>query len=283
MTERVKIVVDLRRLGFGALFFQALANLECCLDNGLEPYITISSDGYAENTSINCWDRVFYQPFHIKESDAIGYPSYHNWQLFQGENEFWKKDDGYWVFGYEGYRWEDPKFLQPHRDVVAKYITPLPSITEKVDKFLQPYSGKKILGVHKRGRSHYISGHGAGFADWVDMNKIFSYIDEQIEDYDYLYYMSDEGGTYSKIIDRYKEKAIYLDTKAQYVNNNEDLNHQELSGSDRILLLDNLIAEVLILSRCDYLLLTGSNVSHMAQLFGNNNNFKFYDAGVTYV
>jgi hypothetical protein len=271
-------------IGFGASFMVTLCHLKYCLDNNIKVYIQINNSGYAEDPSVNCWDRLFEQPFDITEEKARELEIINNFDII-GTNGYWKLNYG----DDNRHNFRDIEFLNLYRDIINQHVVIKKEISSQVNNFLSKYNGK-ILGIHKRGRDHYHTGHGAGQAEKVNLNKMCSVINKYIDNYDYLYVTSDESYIYEDLIKIYGDKVIFFDNKEQFNKYSKmDLNQQTnplnqnpLAQNERVALLNNLMVETLILSRCDQKILLNSNVSHMALLFSSNNNFIFYDEDVNY-
>jgi hypothetical protein len=111
---------------------------------------------------------------------------------------------------------------------------------------------------------------------------LFSIIDNIIDDYDYLYLMSDEYYNYERFFEKYKNKLIFFDNKSKYKDRYNDLNYITETTEEKHNLLENLITEILILSKTNKMFLVNSNVSHMSLLFVNHYNYEFYDNHLIY-
>ena len=105
-----------------------------------------------------------------------------------------------------------------HRNTIEKYCKIKPEILKLVDDFLLPYSGKKILGLHRRGRDHFTIGHGSGQNHLLSNEYLKSIIDQYIDDYDYLYVNSDESSYYKYLKEIYPSKIIFFNDKNEYDN-----------------------------------------------------------------
>jgi hypothetical protein len=277
--------------GFGAYFFVTLATIKYCVDNDIEIYVDIRSDGYAESLGINCWNKVFHQSFGISQEEAGALETVYNFDLIghpTGAYGTITPDTGYWNLHYVSgdvsnrLYWRDTNFLDGYREIVNNFVVVRDDVRGRADKFLKQYNGKTILGLHKRGRSHFINGHGNGQGIHTNISVVTDLVEKEIDRYDYLYITSDEPSTYQVFKAMYGDKVIYCDDKTQYSQHWDDLNRHELTGTQKEELLYNLMVEILILSQCDRRLLTSSNVSHMSLLFSEKNDFKFYDDAVYY-
>jgi hypothetical protein len=258
--------------GFGSNFFMAMTALNHCLDKKLEPYIDIRNPSYLDPNQ-NCWDLIFQQPFDISKEDSKKYPTYSGWDL--GET----------LFSYHGdtrNKFQDKEFVSLQRKIIGKYVKPLEHIEEKVTNYWEPYKDKKVLGIHRRGRDHFSSGHASGQNHKMSEEYIKAVVDKYIGDYDYLYLTSDENKVYEFFKDTYPEKFIFFDDKKQFGEESQGLHFLNIDIDLKTEMLNNLILELLILSKCDKILLMNSNISHMSLFFSDHYNYEFYDNHVNY-
>lgn len=258
-------------MGYGSNFFAVLTNINHCLNKGLQPYISIKNPNY--NGDVNLWDVVFEQPFGITGEEAKSLKKY-------GWGEL-----GDTLFSYHGdtrLKFQDEKFISAQRKVVKEYIRPLQYLQERVSEFLKPYEGKKILGIHRRGRDHFTTGHARGQGHKLPNSYVKDVIDEHIENYDYLFVTSDEKEVYQNLKEVYPDKIIFFDTKESFGDNNLGLQCLNLSKDEKIDMIHNLMTEVFIMSKCDAILLMNSNVSHMSLLFSETEDYAFYDMHIDY-
>jgi len=277
--------------GFGAYFFVTLATIRYCLDHDIQIYTDIRSNGYAESLDVNCWDEIFEQPFGISKSEADTLEVKYNFDLIghpHGSYGTTTPDTGYWNLHYVSgdvsnrLYWRDVNFLDPYREIIKNHVVIKNNIKNKVDDFYNQYADKKVLGLHKRGRSHYVNGHGNSQASHTSIEVVSELVGQEIDNYDFLYVTSDESYTYQVFKSLYGDKVIFYDDKTQYSEYWDDLNRHDLTKNQKKELLENVIIEMLILSKCDKRFLTSSNISNMSLLFSNKNDFKFYDDAVYY-
>lgn len=258
--------------GFGSNFFMAMTALNHCLEKGLEPYLDIRNPSYFDPNQ-NCWDLIFKQPFNITKEESLQYQTYSGWDL--GET----------LFSYDGStrnKFQDYDFISSQRKIIKKYIKPLKKIEDRVSKYWKPYENKKVLGIHRRGRDHFSSGHASGENHKMSEDYIKEVVDNHIDNYDYLYLTSDENKVYEFFKENYSEKFIFIDDKNQYGDEYQGLHFLNIDIHHKTEMLYNLIMEMLILSKCDRMLLMNSNISHMSLFFSETDDFEFYDMHVNY-
>jgi hypothetical protein len=284
----------LPRHGFGASFMVTLATLDYCIDNDLFPYVDVRSDGYAETTDVNIWGRLFNQPFSVPSSAALDWPVYTNFDVIGHPNNAYgttTPDLGYWKLTYvnnldgQGRQmWVDKAWVGHYRDIVKEFVVVNnPEVLSNVSEFTDKYAGKSVLGLHRRGRSHFAGGHGRGQAHLVSDDIVSVEVERRLKDFDYLYLTSDEAEVYSYYQSKFGDKVVIFDDKSQYnPTHGDDLNRHDLNPEQRKELLVNLMSEMLILSKCDERMLTGSNISCMSIFFTDDDNYSFYDNAVVY-
>ena len=106
------------------------------------------------------------------------------------------------------------------------------------------------MGIHRRGRDHFSSGHARGQNYKMPEEYIKAVVDKYIDDYDYLYLTSDENKVYEFFKDTYPEKLIFFDDKKQFGEESQGLHFLNIDIDLKTEMLNNLILELLILSKC---------------------------------
>lgn len=258
--------------GFGSNFFTVLTAINHCISQNLDAYINVINTSYTSENE-NCWEIIFKQPFGLQKDNPQFRKVYEAWDLGQP------------LFSYDGdtrNKFQDRHFIKTQRDIVKRYIKPHQGLMEKVEEFLASYKDKKILGIHRRGRDHFSSGHASGQNHKMSEDYIKNVIDTYIDDYDYLYLTSDENRVYEFLKNHYPNKFIYFDDKSEFSEDQTGLHFLNLDISKKTQMLQNLMVEVFILSKCDRMLLMNSNVSHMSLFFSEVEDFEFYDMHVNY-
>lgn len=266
-----KIVSPGSSIGYGGIFFLCMTALNYALERDIELYIQTYNTSYSLN--INNWEVVFEQPFDIKKKDVNSLEKCTDWDL------------GPPLYSYGGddrKRFQDINFVTSQRKIIKKYAKPKTEFINKVKEFLNPYKGKKILGIHRRGRDHFTSGHASGQGNKINEKYIKSIVDKYIDNYDYLFVTSDEKETYESLNCLYPGKVIFFDNKEKFKNNDVGIHSLNLSEEEKIEVIKSLMMEVFILSKCDRMLLMNSNVSHMALFFSETKDYEFYDNHVNY-
>lgn len=271
MIQRFRYIITRPPIGFGALFLIALSFLRKCAVEGIEIYIDIRSPEYAD-LEVNCWDTIFSQPFNISAAEA---------SKLQTVTIYGPGDD--WQFGFDSrVKFRNSDFVSCYRELISRFSVH-PFITNIVSDFLSPYTGKKIIGLYKRGRDQFVIGHANGQGHLADLSIIQPILDQKISNFDYLFVMSDETYIYRALAEQYGNKVIYYNDKSRFdPNDNRPICHHPQTPEQKKASLIEAMVEVLILSKCNERLLMTGNLPHMSILFSTDNNFTFYDDAVVY-
>ncbi len=270
-------LLEERNVGFGSNVTVAFSMIKHCIKNNMQCYIDIKNILYG-NYDQNIWDLVLEQPF-INNIDSID----KNYIIKTNPFEL-----GCWEYPNMQIALEklrDNQHIKEYQYIYNKFFTLKSDIKKELNTFLKNFEGKKILGIHRRGRDQLgASGHGANQSYKLNLEYIYSVVDQEIDDYDYVFLTSDETEIYDHFIKKYKNKFLFYDKKETFPNNSEGIHY--LSANFNIeqknLHLKNMILETCILSKCNRLLLVNSNVSQIALFLCNHLNYKFYDNHVVY-
>lgn len=267
---------QIREVGFGAHFQIVLCLIDYCIDNNIECLIDIRNTLYSSNDE-NTWEILFDQPFPNCNPKVIVSDQFTEIDNFS---------EKYWNLGYgtdERSKYSNFNFIKKYKNICEKYINIKENVLNEVDMFTSKFKNKKVLGVHKRGRDHLTIGHASNQSHLLKLEDLFSKIDNVIDQYDYIFLTSDEYSVYSEFYKKYQEKLLLFDDKFQYnYNHNLGIHSLEKSYNEKILSLQNLFIEILILSKCDKMFLMNSNVSHIALFFSKHYDYEFYDEHLIY-
>lgn len=270
---------DNRQVGFGSAITVAFSTINYCINNNLECHIKINNVMYGDQDQ-NLWDLFLQQPFNVEEMNPYIYA--------KTTNPF---KSGYWDFGGHAHNMDialqnirNNNFIVKQKELYKKYFIINDSLEKEINDFFQDFKNKKILGIHRRGRDQLFNGHGANQRYKLELPYLYSVVDTEIDQYDYLYLTSDENYIYEAFKDRYGKKIIYIDNKDDILEYNKGL-HEIFINSDKVIknsLLKTMLKETICLSRCDKLLLVNSNLSQIALYLCKHFNYKFYDEHVNY-
>lgn len=188
------------------------------------------------------WWSYYFEPVCIgeKENARIVYPS---------RSQYWQS----WMT-----RYEIPRSIAS--DIVRRHIHVKRSIQQKVDAFIdQFFQNRYVIGVHYRGLDK------GKEAPRVDFAKVFEEIDRRIpQNRPYVIFIAtDEGAFLESARQKYADLVLAIDahrsidlTKGVHFS----YSHNYQVGEEAIL-------DALLLSRCDFLIRTSSNLSLWATYF----------------
>lgn len=152
--------------------------------------------------------------------------------------------------------------------LIEKYLTPTDIITNKIDNYYKLFDDKKILGVHVRLTDHDCHG------ELLSLDKYFDNIDSNITNYDNLYLMTDEANIIDKFKARYNS-LIILDDIIR--SENGEAIHVDTTLTDNYKKGEDIIIETWLLSKCDRIIVTNSNISTFAISLNPELEFNFID------
>ena len=159
------------------------------------------------------------------------------------------------------------KYIRKEVDKIIKEKLILKDdIKKEIDLYYnQNIKGNKVLGIHKRGTD--IGYHH----DKKKMIEYFSYIDAVKSDYDLIFLSTDERNVVDEFKKRYDNVINYsyktLSTSDKIPSFALDKKNGYQKGKDAII-------DAYILSKCDFLLKTNSNLSNFSVLCNENLKFK---------
>ena len=264
-----------REVGFGAHFQIVLCLIDYCISNNIKCEIDIRNGNYS-NLQQNTWELLFEQPFSNVNPKTIISDQFSELINFE---EFWN-------LGYDSKdrkKYCDFNFVEKYKTICKKYIKIKSFIFDEVENFFLKFENKKILGVHKRGRDHLTIGHASNQSHLLKTENIFFLIDNEIDNYDYVFLTSDEYSVYTKFSKKYQKKLLIYDDKSKYdYDYSTGIHTLQKNDEEKIESLKNLFVEILILSKCNKMFLMNSNVSHISLFFSKHYNYEFYDKHLTY-
>ena len=202
-----------------------------------------------------------------------------NWKLYQN-----KEKDNVWEYYFEQYYDKfETNVIRLNTNTLVNYADRFRAlnlirsqikdlkikqpILDKISLF-DKYFDKKVLGVHKRGTD------SDEHRPIISMDGYFKQIDENINNYDYLYVCSDEQFAIDAFKDRYKDKIFLYDNA--FRSNSKIPIHKFSNECEPYKKGEDVLIEAILLSKCDYLLLADSNVAFFS-IYYNDNKFKFID------
>lgn len=145
------------------------------------------------------------------------------------------------------------------RETISKYVRPKRHILEKVDAFYHKHlSNKFVLGLHIRGTD-------MNYAPIVSPAEYFPHIDEQIrQEPDLKIFLATDQKQYIEVLTfRYGDRLVYADC----FRSDNEIAPFERTGSSPYKKGEDVLLDILLLSRANFLIKGGSNVGEMALYF----------------
>lgn len=242
-----KFVITCRPYGFFSNFIGTLTNIRWAEKNNKVPVVywdeySLYYDPNGYNGSTNVWEYYFEQ--------------ISNLQYNPGDDLYWKyyDPDSFYLPALldSCYEKEYKEIFSP---VIKKYIKIKPIIENKINAFYEKeMKGKKNIGIHLRGTDKFIE------IKPVDPNIIFDKANEiakELNNNCQFLVASDE----EKLLELAKSK---LNGKVIFYDSHRSLNDKpvwEVYTDCKPLLGEEILIEAKLLSKCDYLIHTSSNVS----------------------
>lgn len=199
---------------------------------------------YQNKPNENVWENYFYQYYSDFESN----------QPITNQNTLVNYVDRFKALMFIRSQIKELKIKQPILDKISVYDS---------------YFDKKVLGVHKRGTD------SDEHRPIVPIEEYFKQIDLIIDQYDYLYVCGDEKFAIDAFKDRYRDKIFLYDDA--FRSDSKKPIHKFFSECEPYKKGEDVLIESILLSKCDYLLLTDSNVAFFS-IYYSNNMFRFIDS-----
>ncbi|MCO6358769.1 hypothetical protein [Roseivirga pacifica] len=272
------IQINMEGAGFGAIILVTINQLRYCERENLYPivcYTTECKNAFLDPTMCGeLWEQYFepvmplsYGKFR-EISNQIDLTK-HLVKLSSAEAIKVSEEDPDSVYSFPFGKWRSQdlgdldlwyaKERKKGRETIGKYIKPKIHILQKVDSFYeQHFSNRFVLGVHIRGTDlHY--------APVVSPAEYFPHIDSQIEKEPTLkIFLATDQAQYIPVFEkRYGNRIVYSDS---FRSDNEiaPFQRKELSPYKKG---EDVLLDILLLSKADFLIKGSSNVGEMAMYF----------------
>ncbi len=242
-----KFVIGVQKTwGFFADFFSTIHNVQACTENNLIPVVLWDSEclyyqpqGY--NNSFNAWEYYFepisslsYQP-----GDAISRVHC----LSAKNNSFYN------VFCVADYSCQGHVERKAANDLICKHVKLKPHIQNKVNEFYtKNIEGKKTIGIHLRGTDKHTE---------IKPTPAMEILTKANEYKDYQYFVATDEQALLELAKKVLNgPVIYYDSLRS-----ADNNPIHFGSIDKAKAGEEVLIEVLLLSKCDKFIHTHSNVS----------------------
>ena len=163
--------------------------------------------------------------------------------------------------------------------LIDKYLKIKPHILSKIEKY-NPYFEKKVIGVHIRQTDLHTSHLDNKLDKPIDLDTYFKKIDENINDFDYIFLMSDNIQSINDFQKRYKN-CFYVTEISRSIKNDDNPLFRNNNQQDlKYKLGEDIIIETELLSKCNKIIITNSNISSYALANNPTIKFDYMDLGI---
>lgn len=155
--------------------------------------------------------------------------------------------------------------------LIDKYIKIKPHIKEKINIiFENNFKSKKVLGVHVRQTDH--GEHGKLVPNHIYLN----IIKQNINNFDLLYVMADNYFIINELRAIYGDKLFFIEDIIRSKDNIK-LTILEEGKYDKYKLGEDILIETILLSKCQKVILTNSNIGNFVMANNQGLNYEYVD------
>jgi hypothetical protein len=158
--------------------------------------------------------------------------------------------------------------------LIKKYLKIKSHIQEKINKHLENFKGKKVLGVHIRQTDHHIHGNLISPLYYVHLIK------EMLNNYDMLYVMTDNKEDLELMKSNFKDNLYYLEDVTRSEKRSSMAVHNDPNYKNRYKLGEDILIETMLLSNCDTAIMTNSNIMNFVMAYNPNIKYNILDLGL---
>lgn len=164
--------------------------------------------------------------------------------------------------------------------LIYKYLKINENIKNKINLNLKNFKDKKVLGVHIRQTDLHKSYIDNKLDKPLKIDDYLKEIENNISNYDMLYLMSDNYQSIDIVKNCFKDFPIYFIKDTIRSNNSLDnpiFRNNNNKSTDKYKLGEDIIIETELLSKCDKIIITNSNISSYCLVNNLNIEFKYLD------
>jgi hypothetical protein len=240
--------------GFFSNFFAVLGLLDWCEKKGKIPIVLFDSGAYFDPAYGPNWWEYYFERICSADLHVVNpYPA-------ASHQELWENRLSYFA--------RDRLSLSRKHKLVKKYVKIKPHILEKINHFmLKEFSGHYMVGVHLRGTDKPVR-EGASC---LPIDFIKKQIDNVVKNKpSYKIFLATEDQDYSSQMQvLYKDHLVLRDStrlREKAVHACKEYHGYKIG--------EDVLIDCLLLSKCNYLLASISNVSHCALVFNPKMKYK---------
>ena len=264
-------------LGIGGNILLALEALNNRKKNEL---IYFKFNNFLYSNRFNLWDKFFIQPF-AEYADVIKKKIKE--KNFIVEYAQLKKNSALNYVGKNYQRLMDPKIIEPLRNKFKKYIIFNDFLKKKFSTFKSKYLKKSTISVHLRGTDRFRVGQHFGNQrnNFDFLSTIKPLIIKNINklNIEKIFLATDDEQYLKQMKQEFKKKLVKLNSttfaNSQTVGVHVDNIWESETHKNKLAI--EAILDSIIMSNCNYSLLSQSNISIMTLLMRNDYNYDFLD------
>lgn len=264
------------KVGLFSLVLTSLGYIKYAVDHG---YIPVIDMGNEDNTYMqqdrkgNVWEYYFEQPCGYTLDDIR-----HSRHVIIGNGII----DGRVPFPREDIAHNDEE-LKKWKAVADRYLIVRPEIRQEADELWKRLSGRKrVLGVLLRG-TDYVNSRPKDHPVQPTIEQAIDKMDEVLtsQEFQKIYLATEDAGIYQELCNRYGEKIVSMDVERYITDKTENINDISVKKStNKYQMGKDYLINILVLSKCDYLLAGNAGGSQGALLFRDTKSAKYiFDLG----
>jgi len=260
-------------LGIGGVILQALQSLK---NRKKREIIFIECKNISYTNNANVWDKFLLQPFTEYEDlikNKIKNKDYIKEKIRINKNFLFN-----WV-GKDINLFKKSNLIKPYKKIFKKYIKFNSEFTSKFLEIENRILNQKTLSVHLRGTDRFNKNyHFANQRKNFKLLKVRSKIENKLSELDIekIFLATDDLEYKNFMIKSFKKKSlIFNNTRFAKV----DGLHKNYWESDDIKtkIAEEALLDTMLMSRCNYSLLSSSNISLVSILMRKDNKYSFID------
>jgi hypothetical protein len=254
-----KIIIRRPLCGFFSDFLTALAGIMYCKDNGSNVYVDWVSDMYLGDNK-NLFDSYFNNTVEESSTFDIIYDNLTPYGHYFDANK--RSENAIYDMQLK------PSIYLKELDILNN------NFIKEIDIKTKFGLNGRVLGLHKRGTDLHMHG------DILSNEEALKFVNEEFKknSYDKIFVTTDDENSFNFFKNELGDSMIYNDSLR--VSGNIGVH---FSGFDKKEVARNVVTDAVLLSQCDFKLLTKSNISTFANISNlDKDNFRYTDINIHY-
>lgn len=259
------------KVGLFSLVMTTLGYIKYALDQGYIPVVDMCNEDNTymqEDRKGNVWEYYFEQPcgYTLKDIGRSKHVIIGN-GLIDGSVHFPHDDIAY-----------DEASLAEWKVIADKYLIVKDEILQEADALKEKMFGKeRVLGVLLRG-TDYVNSKPKNHPVQPTVEQAEEQIDRILMEQEFpkIYLATEDAGIYKRLLDKYGEKLVSMNVDRYVTSETENINDVSVKQSaDKYQMGKEYLVNILLLSKCDYLLAGNAGGSQGALLFRGETDSKY--------